>query len=423
MDSDSARKKKGLACPRCGNRLRVRPDQLGSQVICPKCEATFTVARPGSLASSSTANADDEYEPEIPLTRTSAVPEEQMTDLSPAANRQTGYEVDWASSDELEVERPHQRPTEAVADHLAQAEARGMLRTERLPDPPRWTFFSGVFGFPWQGPNIFRWVAMSFGMLVSGFAGVMLVGVLRGGVGLGTLAGPLLSMITGLLVLMTASFAAPCFLAAVEDTADGFDEVQESTLPGWDQWYFSMFSVLSVLLLSGAITFPLTFVEAIGPAAVPVGGLIFFPILVLSALECESFVMPLSPPILTSLVRVWRAWLMFYLVTTPLVVGWLAVAIVSLPAAPFLAVVPLAPALAAVLLIYARLLGRLGWTITGSPAMSREDHRAGDSGRPKAAKKKRRRKQRAFPGDLDAAADMVADRRPTPGPSAPDRRD
>ena len=81
----------------------------------------------------------------------------------------------------------------------------------------------------------------------------------------------------------------PCFLAAVQDTADGFDEVQESTMPEWDQWFFSFLSVLSVWILSGALGYPLTLVEEIGPVAIPVSSLLLFPVLLLSAMECELF--------------------------------------------------------------------------------------------------------------------------------------
>ena len=422
MEPDSARKKKGLACPRCGNRLRLRPDQIGSQIMCPKCSATFTVARPGAQMSSSTSPSDDDaYEPEIPLKRSSAVPEDQLVDLSPSANRQSGYDVDWSTSDELEAEAPHERPSGVNPDYLALAQIRGLIRNEHVPDVPKWTFFSRVFTFPWQGANLTRWVAIAFGLTVTGEFLVATVEHMRGGVGLGTLLLPVLSMLTAVMALLTLSFAAPCFLAAVQDTADGFDEVQESTLPEWDQWFFSFFSVLNIWMLSGAIGFPFTWIEAIGPLAIPVCNLLFFPVLLLSAMECESFLLPYSPPILASLLRVGWAWLVFYLIATALVVGWFAVASLTIAFAPYLVVLVLAPALGAVVLIYARLLGRLAWCITGSPALPREDQTARRTDAGTSVKKKRRRRI-VVPEDLDAAARMIADRRPdAAGPINVDR--
>jgi DNA-directed RNA polymerase subunit RPC12/RpoP len=415
MEPDSARKKKGLACPRCGNRLRLRADQMGSQIMCPKCSATLTVARPASQASSSLSGSDDAaYEPETPLTRSSVVPEEQLVDLSPSANRQSGYDVDWSTSDAVEVEAPHERPSGAEPDHLALAQARGLVRNEYVPDPPRWAFFSGVCTFPWQGANLTRWVAIAFGLSVTGELLVATVENMRGGMRLGALLLPILSMFSAVMALLTFSFVAPCFLAAVQDTADGFDEVQESSLPEWDQWFFSFFSMLNVWMLAGAIGFPLTLFEPIGPAAIPVCTMLLFPVLLLSAMECESFLVPFSPPILASLMRAWWAWLIFYLLTTVLVVGWFAVASWAIAFAPYLLVLVLAPALAAVMLIYARLLGRLGWCITGSPAAPQEARSAASPAIAKPAKRKRRRI--VVPEDLDAAAQMVAERRPASAP-------
>ena len=73
MDSDQPRKKKGPACPQCGNRLRVRADQVGTQVSCPKCNATFTVGRASDAAAArGPISESDEYEPEVPLDQSGA---------------------------------------------------------------------------------------------------------------------------------------------------------------------------------------------------------------------------------------------------------------------------------------------------------------------------------------------------------------
>jgi hypothetical protein len=291
-----------------------------------------------------------------------------------------------------------------------------MLRNEVAPELPKWTFFSGVFPFPWRGPNITRWGAMSVGMVLTGEFMVATVEFLRGGVGLGTLAGPILAMITSVLMLLTGGFAAPCFLAAVQDTADGFDEVQEATMPDWDQWFFSLFSVVSVAMLSGALGFPLTLVPEIGPAAIPVFILLFFPILILSAMECESFLLPFSPPILASLLRNAGVWIVFYLVSTALLGGWFVIMSLTVTAAPYLLVVLLAPALAAVVLIYARLLGRLGWYISGLPVPRRGERSSGSPEAEKTPQKKGRRRRLVVPEDFAAAAEMLADRGRTSGP-------
>lgn len=146
MEPDQASTKKGPACPSCGGRLRLRADQIGTQVTCPKCGSTFAVGRPGQATSKSTSD-DDAYEPEIPLKRSSIVPEEELSGAIPASHHNE-YDVDWGSA-VPEREPPHVRPLDLQTDYLEVAKAKGLLRMEYMPDPPRWTFFSGVFLSPW----------------------------------------------------------------------------------------------------------------------------------------------------------------------------------------------------------------------------------------------------------------------------------
>ena len=122
MPPDSHTAKSSPTCPSCGNRLRVRADQMGEQLSCPKCKATFILGQPAkpkarprptqNLApapgktvglpaddtrpaipggTEADAGDDDAYEPEIPLVNFSIVPREEMSDLTPPAraNRNT----------------------------------------------------------------------------------------------------------------------------------------------------------------------------------------------------------------------------------------------------------------------------------------------------------------------------------------------
>ncbi len=117
MAADDLKAKKGIPCPKCGNRLRVRPDQLGEQVRCPKCNATFTIGK--SSPKESAVSADAPYEPERPLKPAAIVPEEPVMlessappEIVPMQAAPTShlphYEADWAT-DELEMEAPQRR--------------------------------------------------------------------------------------------------------------------------------------------------------------------------------------------------------------------------------------------------------------------------------------------------------------------------
>jgi predicted Zn finger-like uncharacterized protein len=372
MAADDLKAKKGIPCPKCGNRLRVRPDQLGEEVRCPKCNATFTIGK--SSPKKAAVSADDEYEPERPLKPATIVPEEPamlessapaeiMPMQAPPTSHLPHYEADWAS-DELEMEAPQTPPPRSLEpDYLEIARQRGLVREENEQTIPNWTFFSGVFAFPWQLANLGRWMVMAIGLTLSLLVIMMAAEQLAGGVRGTTLTLPMLSMFAAAMSLVTLMFCSACFIAAVDDTADGHDEVQEATMPPMDQWLFSFFSVIHLWLMSGALGYPLVFIPQIGPIGIPISSLLLFPILFLSALECDSFFLPWSPGVWKSLVRLAGTWLAFYLVSTLLLGGWFVGSLFLLGQSPYGGVVLVGPALAAVMLIYARLLGRLGWRL------------------------------------------------------------
>ena len=351
MPPDSPSAKPSPSCPSCGNRLRVRPDQVGEQLSCPKCKATFIfgqAARPPAKPSqprgkvpastASVANApagqaepapvvddDDAYEPEIPLTNFSVVPQEEMSDLAPLGAGESKYDVDWSVSDDIEREPLHARLTSNEPDYLSVADARGLVRHEVPPEPPKWTFFSGVFTFPWQGANMVRWASMSVGMsatFVLAFYTGQLLG-LFGGLGGEALMGIPLCMVTIALALATFSLSAASLVAAIQDTADGHREPQEGSLPEWNQWLFTFISVFTLWALAAALGTPLSLVPEIGPAACLISGLLVFPILLLSAMEADSFLVPYSPVVLATLRDYWRGWLVFYLIVGVMLGLWI----------------------------------------------------------------------------------------------------
>lgn len=442
MDAKEPRPKKGTPCPKCGNLLRLRPDQLGEQVKCPKCNTAFTVGRPEEPRSA-TVSADDLYEPEIPLRKSTIVPEEpvkivhedapQMRVAEPGENeagdlatsaplaQDVAYEVDWSSAEgELEMEQPHVRPVSVEPEYLELADSRGLVRNKENPYQPQWIFLSTVFEFPWMGQNAWRWTMVAFGLAVSGALFVPIVELMKRGPDLMMV---LLALVASGVLLLTGGATSAVFLAAIQDTSDGFREVQESTFPEVGEWFFSFLSLLYIWGLSGAIGYPLVFVDAIGPVAVPISMFVMFPILVLSGMECESFLFPYSPAILRTLGRVWWAWLGFYGLSAALCGGWFAAVAYGYPRAPYLTSIGGALALAALVLIYARLLGRIAWKAgfvlePGEELGRGTSAETTSSGNRKRSRKGRRGRRRIdFPPELDQAARFV-----DPPPVKPPRR-
>ena len=308
-------------------------DQVGTEVKCPKCNATFTVGRPAAptVAASPTSDSDA-YEPEIPLARSSIVPDDEPARVEPSAElrfeaaptfaeeRPEGeaadldavapierqHEVDWSVSDDLEPEAPLLRPPSDAPDHLDAAKALGLVRSRRRLEPPRSLFFSDVFGFPWQGLNLSRWAAMSFGLSISSVVSYKVIdalGLLDGQLTITATAGLFFGALAIMMLLATLSFCSAAVLSAIQDTADGHLEVQESSMPEWDQWIFTFLGMLSLSAAAGAVGYPLSLIEPIGALACLGSFLLLFPFLLLSALEVNSFLFPFSLPVLRTLGR------------------------------------------------------------------------------------------------------------------------
>ncbi len=281
-----------------------------------------------------------------------------------------------------------------------------------------------MFNYPWRGATLGRWVVLACGFVATGELFVLAVHFSAEGTGM--LMMPLLSMGAATMLLLTMGFAAPCFLATVEDTSDGFDLPQEGTMPELNQWFFSALSLTWVVMLAGVIGSPLSLLPEGGELAAPAAMFLFFPLLVLSALESESFLFPYSLPILKSVARLSWAWLVFYLLSGLVVGGWVALATYTLKLQPYAMTALLAVLLAAVMLIYARLLGRLGWVITA--AQRGEDATAaGESPRARRQReiesppKSRRRRRPPPPPDFEGGARLFVDDDKGPDKGSPQR--
>ncbi|MFN0051695.1 MAG: hypothetical protein ACKV0T_05865 [Planctomycetales bacterium] len=258
-------------------------------------------------------------------------------------------------------------PQMGVFDRLAE------VRIERPDPPPKWTFFSGVFSFPFRREAIFRWGGLSFGFtVVFLLASFLATGAGRTGpsglgvVGMGFLVAPLL-----LIALYVSSYAADTILRILESTAYGLDQVQGWcegwSQGGWREW------VPQLLYLQWIAALPSVASCGIGHLAMNAGLpfwpvmlaslVILYPIALLSALEANSLWVPLSWPVVKSLIVVWWGWVMFYLLSTLCLGGCAALLLLGWPAAGWPVLLLCGPLFSASLLIVGRLLGRLAWKI------------------------------------------------------------
>jgi hypothetical protein len=243
--------------------------------------------------------------------------------------------------------------------------------TEPEAAPPEWPLLSGVFTFPWYPGTYGIWLGMSLGLILTGLGFCFLLGPAMqvGGIGIRAMGPPV-----GVLTLLVLSYASSCCLQVIEDTANGVDSITSWPAADWRAWVLGLLSVLYVLVLCALVGYVVRLlVRPIFDTWVPSIFIVFllFPIVQLSSLAAESRWWPYSPAILRSLKTVTAQWLLFYGIVIVMCGGWLVISVVGILISPWGTPIVVMPLLAAVMLIYARLLGRLAWCF-GQAELSNE---------------------------------------------------
>lgn len=219
----------------------------------------------------------------------------------------------------------------------------------------------GTFTFLLYPRTAVAWVLMSLGLLIGTLLVALEVWLVDHGVGVGGYA---LMLPTCLLTLFGWCYASACFTGVIEQTANGVDAIIDWPSGLWREWLWSLgWSAGSyfVALACGAV--------AALPFPWPWGGLVMvhvawllYPVFLLSSLENNHMLAILSLTVLRSLAVVPVPWLVVYGVSWVMMIGWFA-ALVPLGDFPLFTILYAVPLLAAMLLTYARFLGRLSWCI------------------------------------------------------------
>ena len=165
-----------------------------------------------------------------------------------------------------------------------------------------------------------------------------------------------------LVAVVTLSYVSACAMTVIETTVAGYDEVIDWPTGDWREWFWAFFGALTLAGLGMALGFMLG--KGLGLNAWAAGGVcsfVLFPIFAFSAMESGSPMMVISWPVLRSFATVWWAWLFFYVETGAIVGGWVALMCAFFVPHPWVTSLVAGPLLAAVIFIYARLIGRLVW--------------------------------------------------------------
>jgi hypothetical protein len=243
-----------------------------------------------------------------------------------------------------------------------------------------------------------------------------------------------------MLGLFVICYAGHCFLVVMQDTAAGNDDVTwpDEPMQDWVVRGLYMFGMVAVwlapigvlrgVLRSHAVADDVTLV-LLGVGAILLW--LMFPISLLSSLSGSSRLFLLRGAVLRQLARVPGALFIFYFVSALLFAGWLALIYFSLIGRSWLVLTLAAIAGPVVLLIYARLLGRISWILSQLRPLKRKAKEAGsplpgveiDAHDPWAAPvrkrklKKKKNAAQATPAVSSEESYAFADEPPSPQPT------
>lgn len=322
-----------LECPTCHESIRARVEATPGRAPCPYCGTMTSVP-------DRTTVAGWEVKP-----------------IEPPQPLETG---------EYSAEAPLPTPQFGAGDLFDKL---AEIRREVAPPPPRWTFFSGVFAFPWRNDVLSRWscatagftalvaIALVVRWITASFAGI------SSGVALALFVMPIVWI-----GFLTLSYTAACGICILESTAAGLDQIEAWPEPHWKEWMGQMLYLGWIGAIPLVVSFGMAKVAGLAGARVEwvlaVALFVLFPVALLSTLEANSIWVPLTLVILKSLVRWWWGWLLFYLLTGLVAAGLGAIFVFAEESSQEWLLLALGPLLAAAVFIYFRLLGRLAWRMT-----------------------------------------------------------
>ncbi len=358
-------------CQNCGARVRLPVSTTREEWHCPQCGEAIQRG-PKSEADPETGGSDsDTYRiarPKKERRKRRRAPESYAHSFA-ESNAPPG------AAERAERDRDTLEPLPA-----AELDQGGMRRRERLvveeDPPPTNVFFSNVFGFPWQGSVIGVWLVMAGALAAFSLMAVVIVMLYAG-------ASSMVSAVAAFIILpafwvgaWAFSYCSAASLVVIEETAAGNNEIRDWMDPEWKDWMGKLFYVLYVGCLPIAIAWPIIGLSpyTYEQAAIPLIAIefVFFPIALLSAMEQDSMWMPISGPIVKSLGRAFGGWVVFFVLTGLVLAAACGLTYASVKYMQLVSPVVLGPLWATTMLIYARLLGRLGWLIVDRTPGKRE---------------------------------------------------
>jgi hypothetical protein len=233
-------------------------------------------------------------------------------------------------------------------------------RRDGDPPPPALAFFIGVFSVPFYRMVLPGLLMTSLALCVSG---TMAIFLLDQGFKVGMVAARPFGMGIFFFGILSLGYTFAVCRTIIENTSEGIEGIDEAPEFDWRGWALSFMFGGLVLAEAAAVGYLVQLLSFTGLQVIaPLVAFFVLPVMVLSAIHNDSPVVPIALPVLRSMASVWWAWCLFYLETGVMLLFWAGLVVAGIVLRhPYLTVFYAAPLLAAVVLIYARLLGRLAW--------------------------------------------------------------
>lgn len=248
------------------------------------------------------------------------------------------------------------------------------IKEVRVDPPPTWTFFSNVWQFPVSRHVWVRYLWMSLGLTLFGMFAALCWSFLSGGGREGIVAA-FFALPTIWTFYWSTSYSAACGMTVLEETANGTQSIEDWPEPDWREWMATLINVAFLALVAQAMVVGIELV--LGPRLsswMLSLGLIYalFPIIILSSLAAGSIFYPLTRPVLGAIARFPHYWILYYLLSAGLTAATVTLIVASVQVSLFAAPLWCGAAVAAFVLIQARLLGRLAWRTLVEPDGGRQ---------------------------------------------------
>ena len=347
-----------LTCPKCRWRREFPQSAVKGDARCRQCGTAVIVSPPPAV---------EAILPEDTLMM------EEPVELPPASGVQhvtTPSEVEYQLAPS-----PLPRPPMMVRSDVARGSVSEEKPREDVVTPPRraglaWAFTNNVFDFPFQKYSLAQWVCASLGLIVGDELALLALMGLYSGTEAGALQAGCFGIAAFFALLFSLSYLAASFLDITVNAAHNVDKAHDWPDSNWRDRMWSLVRVVWWEVIAGTLAAAIaglaSFIGDFFGWACLVFTFLLTPIVVLSALEADVILFPISRPIFRTLRMAWSAWALFYVLTAILWTPNELVTRLLYNRSPFLMPLAAGPVLAATVFIYGRLLGRLAWFILRS---------------------------------------------------------